>query len=213
MRNVSFFLVAVILISCGRGSDKKAAIVSRKIPEELVVDCTGIGILKLSDTYADIEKKVGKRAMTEHENTVTGIYTSVWENDIKQINIYWKERARPFSTIRYMEAVNPNAEYMTADSIYIGMNVRDLVEKNGNLALSFNNFNASENSGLITSFNGGEIGIRNPCFNGVLENVSQTNVYKRDLDDFNRKAVVHSYDKVLQKMEVILSTIRLNAKQ
>ena len=212
MRYSVYLFVLVFLFGCQQQGKN---VQSKKKVEEVVVDsavlisCEGVGQIKLNFSYEDLKKKVGAKALTEHENSVYGKYTTIWENTDKQLNVYWKERSQPFKTIKYLEVSSPESPYETQDSLRIGLDLRSLVSKNGNMPLTFRNFYAQENSGLITSFNGGALGKNNPCVAGVLEWTSQENVYKADYDAFKKQVIVESYEKILEKIEVRLSSIRV----
>ncbi len=102
---------------------------------------------------------------------------------------------------------------MTSDSLRVGLSMPDLVRRNGFMPLTFNNFYARDESGLITSFNNGDIPKKNPCFEGLLEWVSQSNIYKKDYDAFKKREVVESSDQIFDHMEVMLGRMRVSAKK
>lgn len=203
----------LILAACQSPSTKQAHTEKKSTVDPAIrVSCEGIGEVKLTDSYADLVKKFGRKAVSLHENNVTGTFTSVWNNDPRQINVYWKEKTPPYKTIMYMETVHPQAPYMTNDSIRIGLSLPDLVRRNGSMPLTFNNFYVEEESGLIINYNNGEIPRTDPCFEGKLEWVSQSNIYKDDYDAFKKQKVVESSDRILNRMEVMLGSMRVSAK-
>ncbi|MGV3704099.1 MAG: hypothetical protein ACO1NU_01870 [Arcticibacter sp.] len=216
---MKYFFCSILLaglMSCQQpSSNKDAAGQSKeaKIDSSILISCDGIGEIKTNISYADLEQKVGAKALTAHENTIYGRFTTIWENTPKAINVYWKEKTAPFKTVDYLEVVDPASVYRTADSLQIGMGLRDLVRKNENMPLTFRNFYATEKSGLITSFNNGAIARNNPCLAGVLEWSSQENVYKDQYEAFKKQEFVESYEKILDRIEVNLSAIRILNKQ
>jgi hypothetical protein len=210
MKYLYLSLVSVILISCQPKAEPKKV---ETIEPELLITCDGIGEVKLTDSYADLEKKFGASALSAHENTVAGKFTTVWQESPKQINVYWKEEQKPFKTIRYIEAVDASAPYMTKDSLRIGMTLKELVKKNGSMPVTFSNFTANEFPGLIKGFNNGEISTANPCFGGRLESLGQRPIYVDELRAFEAQQEVKSFEKILQRMEVVLGAIRISAKK
>ncbi|WP_207425660.1 hypothetical protein [Pedobacter sp. SYSU D00535] len=208
----TFLLVFLAgLFSCQQKQVAKAP--EPQIDPKKLISCDGIGEAKLSDTYADLEKKFGAAALSEHENTELGKYTTLWENKPEQINIFWEEKSQPYKRIKYMEATDAMSSYLTKDSVRIGLTLREVVKKNGSMPVTFRNFYAEEQSGLITTFNNGEITKVTPCLGGKLEWVKQTNIYAAEHENFKKQEVLESYDKLLQRMEVVLSSIRVSAKQ
>lgn len=216
---MKYFFYSVLLMgfmSCQQpASDKQSAKQAKeaKLDSGILISCEGVGEIKINFSYADLEKKVGAKALTPHENTIYGKFTTVWENTPKAVNVYWKEKTAPFKTIDYLEVVDPASVYRTPDSLQVGIGMRDMVRKNDNMPLTFRNFYAAEKSGLITSFNNGAIAKNNPCLTGVLEWSSQQNVYKDQYEAFKEQEIVESYEKILDRIEVNLSAIRILNKQ
>ena len=208
--NKSLFLVPLLFLFACQSEQKKP---KKELDPKLLISCEGIGEIKLSDTYESLEKRYGAKALTEHENTIAGKYTTIWEGTPKELNVYWIEREAPFTKVRMIETSNPSSEYMTRDSVQVGMGLRDLVKKNGSMPVTFRNFYALKDNGVIVSMNNGKVQENSPCFAGVLEWESQSNIYKDKLDEFKKQEVVESFDDVVQKMEVFLSAIRVEAKQ
>jgi hypothetical protein len=211
MKYVYLSLSLIALFGCSQ--QKQAKVEEASIDPKILISCEGIGAVKLTDSYADLQKKFGDTALSAHENNVAGKFTSVWENDTRQINVYWKEAEEPFKTIRYIETVDPMAPYMTKDSIGVGTSLRDLVKKNGSMAITFNNFTADNSPGLITGLGEGEIVKSNPCFGGILEVSDQKPIDVQELEEFNKLQEVKSFERTLQRMDVVLSAIRLTAKK
>jgi hypothetical protein len=137
----------------------------------------------------------------------------LWQDDPRQINIFWEEKAAPYKTIRYMEAIDGMSPYMTKDSIAVGMPLRDLVKKNGGMALTFKNFYKDQDPGLIKDYNNGEIPKNNPCFVGVLEYTGQKPIDVNEFRQFQALDEVKSFDRILNRIDVVLSTIRIAAKK
>ncbi len=210
MIKLSFLsFICLIVFGCTPKTEKKAQV--KQLDPRILITCEGIGEVKLSYSHADLEKKFGD-AISEHENNIRGKYTSLWEHDPKHINVYWKESSAPFKTIKYIEAVDPMSLYMTKDSIGIGMSLRELVAKNGNMPITFKNFYTNTEPGLIKGFNNGEIPKANPCFEGTLETTDQRPIDVVEMRAFEKVEEVKSFDRILQRMDVVINSMRLTAK-
>ncbi|MBC8052694.1 MAG: hypothetical protein H7Y13_06490 [Sphingobacteriaceae bacterium] len=207
MKHSYLFLLIVAFFACNPKNEQKV----ESIDPKLLISCEGIGDVKLSDSYADLQKKFGDSVLSEHENNVAGIFTSIWDASPKQINIYWNEKTAPFKTIKYIEVIDKLAPYMTKDSIMLGMSIKDLVKKNAGMALTFRNFDAS-NGGYITGYNNGDLPKNIPCFEGILEWTGQKPIDINELREFQAQEEVKSFDRILQRMSVELSTIRIRKK-
>ncbi|WP_374165163.1 hypothetical protein [Arcticibacter sp. MXS-1] len=215
MRTILLFGLLFSLAACQqKKTEKKQTAGAPAVTDpKILVNCDGIGEVKLSDTQADLEKRFGKKAISVHENNVSGQYLSLWEGTPRQLNIYWEEKHAPFRKIRYIETGASDAPYMTADSLRVGLSLPDLVRRNGHMPLTFNNFYTEKESGLIVSLNNGDLQKSNPCFEGTLEWVSQSNIYKKDFDEFKKRDVVESSDNIVKRMEVMLGSFRVSAKK
>lgn len=209
MKHSYLVLLFVALVGCNSKTEKKAA---EAIDPKLLISCEGIGDAKLTDTYADLQTKFGDSVLSAHENNVRGKYTTIWESDPRQINIYWVEQQEPFKTVRYMEVTDGMAPYMTADSIAVGMPLKELVKKNNGMALTFKNFSANTEPGVIREYNNGDIPIKNPCFGGTLEWTGQKAIDVNELRAFQEQQEVKSFDRILQRYDVVLSSITITKK-
>ena len=208
MKHSYLLLLFIAIFGCNAKTEKKVETIDPKI----LISCEGVGDVKLKDTYADLQKKLGDSVLSDHENNVAGKFTSVWENDPRHINIYWNESEAPLKTIKYIDIVDAMSPYMTKDSIGVGMSMKDLVRKNGGMALTFKNFSAMSEPGVIKGFNNGEIPTSNPCFAGILEWTDQKPIDVNEMREFQAQQEVKSFDRILQRYDVVLSTIRISPK-
>lgn len=199
-------LLALALGSCSPKAEKKAP---PTVDPKILISCEGIGEVKLKDSYADLQKKFGDSVLSEHVNNIAGTFTTLWRNQPGQINVYWVEKEKPFKTIKYIEATDAMAPYLTKDSIGVGMSMRDLVRKNGGMALTFVNFYGDDNPGLIKDYNNGELPKNNPCFEGILEYTGQKPIDVNEFRAFQAQKEVKSFDRILNRIDVVLSTIRI----
>ena len=209
MKNLLIVLI-LFTFACGQ----KPASVSEKeeIDPKRLITCDGVGEIGIGLSYADLEKQVGADAITEHDNTVSGKFFTIWEDQEKQLDIYWNEESEPYKTIKYIE-VNLPSYYLTPDSLHVGTLLREMVSKNGNMPLTFNNFTAERDPGLISSFNDGSVVKTNPCISGALEVIGQRNVHVADLKELSAKDKLESFDPIFERMDVALQSIRLHPKK
>lgn len=195
-----------------RSAGKRAEAV-KVVPESLLVSCKGIGKVLLSDSYASLLSKFGQESLSVHENNTKGLYHSVKEGSPGQLNVFWKEKRAPFVHILRIETFAENAPYMTADSVRVGMSMRELVNKNGHMPLSFNNVYADEDPGLIRSFNDGNISKRTACLSGRIDAGAVNNVHVEELKAFKKRKELRSSDDLLNRIETSLGAFVITAKQ
>ena len=203
----SLFIAFLLFNACSRPVKQKA--VEAKLDPKTLISCGGVGDVKLHYSYEDLENKFGKEALSEHENSRRGKYVTLWENKPEQLNLYWKEQVAPFKSIAYIEIVGEGAPYTTESGFKVGISIRELVKMNSGMAVTFNNFTSEDENGLITSFNNGGVLKDSPCVTGVLEIVGQRNIHVDEMDEFNKQEVVQSYDRLLERIDVSLASIRV----
>ncbi|WP_207534306.1 hypothetical protein [Desertivirga arenae] len=211
MKKSFLLFLTIALFSCQEAKKSKSK-VKKTIDPKVLVSCEGIGEVKLSDTHQTLEERFGKGALAEHENTIYGAFTTIWEADPKQISVYWKEKQAPFKTINFIEVGTPGSPYMTKDSIMVGMGLRDMVKKNGSISIKFLNITQSQ-PGLITGFNAGNIEKSTPCFTGILEQTRLHVIHKDELKEFHKQKEVNSYDPMLNRIDYELASMRVVRKQ
>ena len=210
MKKTFLLLATVALFSCEPGVKKNKVAPPEKIDPKILVSCSGIGQVMLSDTHKSLEDKFPGE-VEDHENTLNGVYTTVWEGSSKEVKVYWKEKQAPFKTIKYIQADMPGSPYMTVDSVKLGESLRDLVKINGSISIKFVNISQTD-PGLIKSFNGGNIEKKTPCFTGVLEQSQLKTVHKDELNAFRKEKEVNSYDPLLNRIEFELVAMRVASK-
>lgn len=205
LSTLSLFLFSCQQKSAGTDGEEKA-----KIDPKILVSCDGIGDIKLTDTYETLEKKFGKD-LSVHENTVVGKFATVWDGKPNQVNIYFEEKAQPFKTIKHIETNAPDAPYMTADSLRIGMTGKEIQKINSDMPITMLNPYGSNEPGLIQSFNNGEIATNNPCLSGHMEVSSQKNIPTPDIQAFQAEPVVESTHKLMgDRMEIVIANFRVS---
>lgn len=211
MNNFFPLLLCVLLISaCGQNPKKQTA--ESSVDPKNLISCEGVGEVKLSYSYADLEDKFGTGALTEHENTVSGKYTSIWEGEPRRLDIYWKEAEPPFTQIKYIEVNEVSSPYVTEKGLNVGISLRDVVKINGNMPITFVNFYAADNSGDIISFNGGDIEKELPCISGHIEMYNKRNVQEDELQRLREKKEIESYEAILERIDSALGSIRVMNK-
>ncbi|MXV15009.1 hypothetical protein [Hufsiella ginkgonis] len=216
-RRITFlFPAAVALLSFGACQQSKPVSENKEpaVAAKDLVSCTGIGEVKLTDSYQDLEKKFGKANLTEHDNNVLGKFTAIWDQKPEQVNIYWKEKAAPYTHIDFMETVSPDAPYTTQKGLKVGMLMVDVQKINSDMPLTFVNPYANQDPGLITSFNNGELAIADPCLSGHVEVTKTRNIDAKVLAAFTGEKSVESTHKLIMggRMDVIFANFRLANK-
>ena len=198
-----------MLIGCTQTAEKT---IEKTVDPKNLISCDGIGEVKLTYTYADLQKKFGDSVLSAHENNKAGKFTSIWEGNPKQLNVFWKEETEPYKNIKYIEVIDRLSPYMTKDSISLGISLRDLVRKNSGMAITFKNF-TTDKPGYIVGYNNGDLLQKNPCFHGILEWTGQKPIDIKELRTFQAQDEVKSFEMILQRMDIELSTIRVSPKK
>ncbi|MDF3078427.1 MAG: hypothetical protein K0S09_2316 [Sphingobacteriaceae bacterium] len=212
MKKLFLFVIAAALFSC-QNKPQSSEDKTPKVDSKLLVSCEGIGEVKLSDTYQELEKKFGKD-LSVHENTAAGRYLTLWDGQPKQLNIYFEEKTEPFKKISSIETFANDAPYQTEDGVKAGMTGKELQKINTDMPVTMVNPYAVENPGLVKSFNNGQIATNNPCLGGHMEVSKQRNIPVDDLRSFQQEEIVDSSHKLMaERMEVVLSTLSVSAKK
>lgn len=215
MKKLLFFSAVTLSLfsSCQQKPSSSGDGQSSKVDPKILVSCDGIGEVKLTDTYQDLEKKFGAKALSVHENTVMGKYLTLWEGEPKQLNISWEERTLPFKKIKSIETVANDAPYQTADGLKPGMTGGEIQKMNTDMPVTMVNPYSYNDPGLIKSFNNGQIAINNPCLSGHMEISKQRNVPVNEVQAFQKEEIIDSSHKLMaERMTVVLSTLKISGK-
>ncbi|WP_256010555.1 hypothetical protein [Desertivirga xinjiangensis] len=210
MKYTSLFFLSLALFAC---QEPKKAKQKKEIDPKILITCNAIGEIGLKDTHQSLVDRFGKNAITEHENTVYGHYSTVFEGDEKQVNVYWKESSAPFKTVKFVEVNTAGSVYMTKDSVKVGLTMRQLVKLNGFMPVTFKNIWQPSEAGIIKSFNGGTVESNSPCLSGFMEQVKINVVHKDEIKAFRNKEWVESSDPLFNRIDMELSSIRIFPKQ
>src|SRR5690606_10084926 len=122
---------------------------------------------------------------------------------------YWKEDEPPFKQIKYIEVSEISSPYVTEKGLNVGISLKDVVRINGSMPITFINFYATDSSGDITSFNGGDIEKELPCIGGHIELYNKRNVQEDELRKLRDKKEIESYETILERMDSALGSIRV----
>ncbi len=206
----SLFAYLIAFSSCQPKPKEEAK--GPAIDPKVLVSCEGIGEIKLTDSHESLVKKFGANAVSEHSNTTSGAYTTVWDGSAKQVNIFWKETAAPFVHVRYIESTSFEGPYESVSGLKSGMPVRDIPKINTDMPITFHNPFGTESPGLITTFNKGAIATTDPCITGSVEFSRSRNVDEKTLASFKQEKIVDSSHPLLaERMDMILSGFRVTA--
>src|SRR5690606_16209576 len=87
------------------------------------ITCEGIGPVKLSYTYADLDSALGANKLENgmvEENGQSIQITRVFPNEAEEITVYWAESEEPFNTITKIAVENNFGPYQTAEGLRVG---------------------------------------------------------------------------------------------
>jgi hypothetical protein len=204
---------SVFFLAACQQSKPKTGEEGPSVDPKLEVSCEGIGEVKLSDSYDDLVKKFGDTALTPHTNSLRGSYTSIWEGKPEQIDVYWKDKSSPYIHVADIETASSEAPYTTKDGLRGGMTMKEVQKINTNMPLTFVNPYASEEPGLITTFNNGQIVKDLPCIGGYVDVTKTRNVDEATIAEFRNEKVVDGTHRLFQeRITAVFSRFRITAK-
>lgn len=177
MKNLAFFALTLVF-GCSGPVDRKPAdtidsvkpAVAQDVPDPGLITCEGIGVIKLTDDYALLTRKVGKDNVHMDslflEGTFESLITRVWKGTPKEITVYWQENQEPYKTIRMLEISSAQSPYHFSNGVRIGTSLKKLAELNG-VPVKLYGF-GWDYGGTFIGFNGGKLAKSMPCFGGVF---------------------------------------------
>ncbi|MXV51444.1 hypothetical protein GS399_10725 [Pedobacter sp. HMF7647] len=180
---------------------------SVRVNSKYLISCDGIGEVKLYDTYQDLVNRYGANALTVHENNVSGNYSVIWEGQATEMTIVWKEKQEPFKNISYLKINSDFSSYQTRTGLRLGANRDDMQKANGDLSVTFKNFNDENNPGEITSFNHGSIEQSDNCIGGVIDLTAKRNIDVKELAAFNKEKTISTAHRLMDRMDITLTEI------
>lgn len=186
MNNILIVLIiSLVFFSCQENNRQPAPAIVTDSPKTIVkepqvqkpvndsstlISCSGIGTIKMSDSYLIIEQKAGKENITTDSNYVEGIfqgiYHSLWKGTPKEIKVFWKNASHE-KQIAVIEIENKSSVYHFANGIKIGTTLAELVKLNDNKPISFYGF-GWDYGGHIVNFGNGKLQQDYSCFSGQL---------------------------------------------
>lgn len=194
----------------------------KKAEEETVttdpnaITCEGIGLVKLSYSYADVEKEIGADNLendTYQVNGQTVNITKVYPGEAEEIIIFWGESSEPYTTITKLTVSNNFGPYQTAEGLRVGSTLDELRSVNNFMPITMANFyNSIDGFGEILGFNGGDIETNYPCLGGVLDIVKQRGVDVRVLDEIKPEKELLSSHKVFAALDVEVVELSVSNK-
>lgn len=170
------------------------------------ITCEGIGPVKLSYTYADLETEIGSDKLADSTLEVDGEtvhVTRVFPDEAEEITVYWAESQAPFASVTKLTINNGFGPYQTAEGLRVGSTLADLRKLNNFMPVSMTNFYSSlDGFATITGFNGGDIEVGYPCLGGKLDIVRQRGVDVRMLDEIKDNEDLVSSHKLFDSLDV-----------
>lgn len=175
-----------------------------------LIDCSGIGQIRLSDNLVALENKIGKENLSRDslmlEGMFEGFITVAYKNTSREVKIYWKEKQPPYRNIRMLEITRPDSPYRFANGLGIGTSLQELVKLNSDIPVSLYGF-AWDYGGTLISFNNGSLSKILPCFSGVFD-IQTLNGSKQERQIMGDRPI-NSGNPVLKQYQVRLAKIRL----
>lgn len=216
MRIIFLSLITGFLIaSCNQESKETPDNGTSELTEQdsVTISCSGIGLVKLSDTRSDLASRFTEQELQDEEHDFDSFrypVTLVYPRQPKEITVVWEDAQQ--EKIKKILIWRGDSPYSTKEGLRVGLSLRDLVKLNNFLSIEFTNFYSSlDGYARITSFNGGELEEKYPCLSGELDIARLRGVDKLKLEEFRKQDTVSSSDALLQSMDVLISKIEILA--
>ena len=198
---LSTALIGMLAVACQEGQKEETTAVDPN-----AITCEGIGLVKLSHSYADLENEFGADKLENGTAEVDGIsvhITRVFPNEAEEITVYWAESQEPYTTATKLSVGNNFGPYQTAEGLRVGSTLDEVKKFNNFMPLTMTNFyNSLDGFAAITSFNGGDLEVNLPCIGGKLDIIKQRGVDVRTLDEVKSEAQLQSSHKIFNTLDV-----------
>lgn len=184
-------------------------------PNNILVNCEGVGKIKMDDNYESIVAKVGKQNITQDSVFVKGKFqgtyaTKVWKGTAGEITINWQESQQPFETIQNIIIDEPKATYVVQNGIKMGSPL-SLINKLNGKPVSLIGF-AGNNAGTMMSFNGGNLTAQIPCIRAVFALPKMTS-YPKEVKEILTPNIVSSAHTAFRIYDPTLVKLIINANR
>lgn len=200
MRKIlSVALIGFVLSSCGGSSENADNQQQEQDPN--LITCEGIGKVKLSYTHEDLETEFGADNLEDGTQEADGKQvniTKVFPGTAEEVVVAWTEDSAPFSKAAKLSVSDEASPYQLEEGIRVGSALKEMVQANNFLPLTFTNFYANDNGfANIESFNDGDLGQKYPCLGGVLDIDRTDNLETSLLEEFKQENPAKSNHKAM----------------
>ncbi|QNL47754.1 hypothetical protein H8S90_13065 [Olivibacter sp. SDN3] len=205
---LSLALIGFVLASCG-GSSENADSQQQELDPNLIT-CESIGKVRLSYSHEDLETEFGADNLEDGTEEIDGKevnITKVFPGTAEEVVVAWTEDSAPFSKAAKLSVSDEMGPYQLEEGIRVGSTIKELVQANNFLPVTFTNFYAREDGfAYIQSFNDGDLAQKYPCLGGVLDIDRTDNLETSLLEEFklenpaksNHKAMNFIYANVVE---------------
>ena len=198
---LSTVLIGMLAVACQEGQKEETT-----AADPNAITCEGIGLVKLSHSYADLENEFGADKLENGTTEVDGNsvhITRIFPNEAEEITVYWAESQEPYTTVTKLSVGNNFGPYQTAEGLRVGSTLDEVKKFNNFMPLTMTNFyNSLDGFAAITSFNGGDLEVNLPCIGGKLDIIKQRGVDVRTLDEVKSEAQLQSSHKIFNTLDV-----------
>lgn len=180
------------------------------------ITCEGIGLVKLTHSYADLENEFGADKLENGTAEVGGNtvnVTRIFPNEAEEITVYWAESQEPYTTATKLTVANNFGPYQTAEGLRVGSTLDEVKKFNNFMPLTMTNFyNSFDGFADVTNFNGGDIEVNLPCIGAKLDIVKQRGVDVATLDEIKSEAELQSSHKIFNTLDVEVVELSVESK-
>ncbi len=209
---LSIALVGLLAIACQQGQKEEEVVAV----DPNAITCDGIGPVKLSHSYADLENEIGADKLENGTVEVAGntVHTTrIFPNEAEEIVVYWAESEEPYTTITKLSVSNNFGPYQTSEGLRVGSTLDEVKKLNNFMPITMTNFyNNLDGFADIIDFNGGDIEANHPCIGGKLDITKQRGVDVRMLDEVKSESELQSSHKLFTTLDVEVVELSITAK-
>jgi hypothetical protein len=185
----TFVMLALLVFACKKKEENKAVTENkenqtqknnteqREEANPTLISCEGIGKVRFSMSYADLEKTFGKESlksdtilagtrMMGEEVATEDLITTTVEAPEGKIYLTWVAGKNPQKIEKMSIVVHDKPQYKFANGISVGSSFKDFCEANENGVFEFHGFGWQYGGLIITETAQGKFFKENPCFSG-----------------------------------------------
>lgn len=209
MRN--FLLIPFLFLLACNGADnnhKIQAISETGIADEQIT-CWGIGEIQLDLDEKALISLIGRENVQidslYNDGKFKRMVSRLWRGQNKELTIYWREIASPFTAIDSLELSGVSSIYKFSNGIALGVRLSELVKQNGNVPVNLGFTHSGQLQ--VLNFGKGKLKGDMPCFSGKM--TFPDSIPASKVGELKALKYFDSSNEILKAYNPILTVIRI----